>query len=1266
MPDHGVLHTVVTKLRICCNVLEYAGTRALQHPIAALFIFVVAQFAFTYRLLYWVTYYTFVLIGAIVLYGWWHAFQRRPAGLPAAPVTRRALRFTRPRDWQAYLERRRKESAPSQRTALVQNASIQTVLDDIQAYILRDFIASWFSQYITPDPTFPNHVDKLLYRALATIKNRLSSVDFVQFVINRAVPLLTTHITEYHRAEQALRGQRLQRSVTESNELDCQLASQYRGGRLHPAISANPTPTVPLELAYLRHVVEKILPLIFPPEECRSRIFRVLIREILVCKVLLPLMDMLVAPDYWNQMICLLTQAMVQEEQVLLRKIREALDRDSVLENQTSSTDVPKRRTFEEFVKMIKQCDNLLDALRIRDMISTELLTKRREIANCRSSDIINGVKVADTRIYLNRLQVALKRAEKRIVALGGRSKVSNQAPTLNRRPDIREILLDPLLLSYFTEYMDQEGRLSYLQCWMTLNGLSKQWNIDEMDEESASLAVEAGIFREDLAGVYQEHFAPNAPLKVTVDDGLRDRLSRLAYATDANSTDSVAEALQTLQYSQLQVFSVLEREDYVGFLRSNIYRRLLAHRMQDSAGEESFPSNVANEASKSGLSSESDRIPTQLDSVPEVMEKQSKPLMSMFRNRRRKSSWQRFLGDARPIDLIPLRTDSTDNVEAELTAILSGDEDAVFGKRSLLKKKSRSADRISGAGSDSELSRTKMGALSEPEDDTCIAKPSTSGTFRGFLRPKLMRSLSGGSTKKSSKSLKFTKSIDTLVDVKRDEVTGPEPRDINADVSAQGAELTHEILSFPRDDMLASDHTITVQPTTSEWRRNSQEEEEVNATIKLPAVFYEISSQIKKHEHAERQLQATIATAETQDMSEERLQELQLMRLGLITLAGQAKQRRKALADQLRAEFLSPPSTTVSIPSHNVHTSLSKKYAVFAILVSHRNTDGVASEWFVQRRYSEFFALHQELKQKWPSVGRFNFPGKVLTGVMKFRKDAVEDRRKGLESWLKAVMSIREICRYEPVREFVCGQEVLDSLFRQLASPEDETGGTPSAANVTNNVTVPLNQRRFTRGEGESGSLSSSYLDVSTEYPLQASMTPTSQPQRSPVLLKSPTGATSTVDIVLDLLIELFDLNARTNWLRRQAIALLLQNLFGGAVERRVTEAVRVLAEEDRLVEWLKLARNTVWPEGQLPAVPAQQRTGDQMRRAKLEAESRLKYIVPELLGGIVGRQNAKKGAGRIWSAVQNQRLNRQIAYVMLDEIVRWIFPEVADGDIR
>jgi len=47
-----------------------------------------------------------------------------------------------------------------------------------------------------------------------------------------------------------------------------------------------------------------------------------------------------------------------------------------------------------------------------------------------------------------------------------------------------------------------------------------------------------------------------------------------------------------------------------------------------------------------------------------------------------------------------------------------------------------------------------------------------------------------------------------------------------------------------------------------------------------------------------------------------------------------------------------------------------------------------------------------------------------------------------------------------------------------------------------------------------------------------------------------------------------------------------------------------------------------------------------------------------------MVGRQNARKGARRLFTVLQNKRLDQQLVYTMLDEILVALFPELEGLD--
>ena len=83
----------------------------------------------------------------------------------------------------------------------------------------------------------------------------------------------------------------------------------------------------------------------------------------------------------------------------LMTKIRETLERQNALDQMESGMReaMMSLRSYDEFLKLIKTCDNLLDGGRIRDALALEIQKKRTEIgivaeAFCTSA-IINSLR---------------------------------------------------------------------------------------------------------------------------------------------------------------------------------------------------------------------------------------------------------------------------------------------------------------------------------------------------------------------------------------------------------------------------------------------------------------------------------------------------------------------------------------------------------------------------------------------------------------------------------------------------------------------------------------------------------------------------------------------------------------------------------------------------------------------------------------------------------------------------------------------------------
>eukprot|EP00842_Homolaphlyctis_polyrhiza_P003456 jgi/Hompol1/4110/HPOL_006928-RA len=229
--------------------------------------------------------------------------------------------------WAKIADVRHRELTPFVPRRIIHNDAIQASLNNLVSFVSRDFVRSWYLPNISSDIAFVNRVEYSLHYALAEIKTRIDRIDLAQWALSKVLPAIVDHAREIRSAEHMLNAESVQRKqVGETDPQDHLLARYYRGGHLHPAVSCAKTPDPRLALSYLRTKIGPIVAAIFPKNEASSRVFVTLIKEILTYRILMPIIDMLSDPDYWNQMFDSMAESIIRQEESLGRKLDESLE----------------------------------------------------------------------------------------------------------------------------------------------------------------------------------------------------------------------------------------------------------------------------------------------------------------------------------------------------------------------------------------------------------------------------------------------------------------------------------------------------------------------------------------------------------------------------------------------------------------------------------------------------------------------------------------------------------------------------------------------------------------------------------------------------------------------------------------------------------------------------------------------------------------------------------------------------------------------------
>ncbi|OQR75197.1 sorting nexin-25-like [Tropilaelaps mercedesae] len=112
------------------------------------------------------------------------------------------------------------------------------------------------------------------------------------------------------------------------------------------------------------------------------------------------------------------------------------------------------------------------------------------------------------------------------------------------------------------------------------------------------------------------------------------------------------------------------------------------------------------------------------------------------------------------------------------------------------------------------------------------------------------------------------------------------------------------------------------------------------------------------------------------------------------------------------------------------------------------------------------------------------------------------------------------------------------------------------------------------------------------------------------------------------------------------------------GGCETQVLEGISWMMSESMFVYYMGLFKEAVWPGGKL-FVETQERTSQDMLNTKQDARNLLLNHVPEMMS-FLGSQNACKGTLKVFEALQNKQLNKQLFYDILEKVLYEFAPEL------
>jgi sorting nexin-25 len=666
-----------------------------------------------------------------------------------------SVAFIKPEHWRKEVLNVRRSTRYRARPLYPQSFVVSEGIDELLSFITRDFVSSWYHN-ISPSPTFANEVDRTIRIALDNLRDRLMDEDMISLVISRIFPIVTSHLKEFDVAERSVRGRNLNRNVTESGELDLAIAKKYREGRLHPAVSLSLSDQKGVQQEYLRKLAVGLLPQLFPGSVLNSRIVSVMIREIISCAVLLPIVTALSDPDTWNQLMEAYGRTALQDRKTV-RKLRAALDEHaSPAPKSKRGQPFPRlsvtdsERAFERFVRAIRKCNNLSDARRFRALVSSQL----------KQESAIEG----QDQVYLRRLETGKRLLDQKVAKLAKTGNDSDVPPSLDLRPEnispathetsLVDVMHSASGLSYFMEFMDRQKLMSLVQFWIVVDGFRNPLEDDFGDEAAPSSITWQPADRNDLA-LISESYLSKPELKVS--DESRRTVKAFLSAGKRATSEQYRKARMVVLTTQSTILEHLQEKYYPKFKESDLYWKYIA---SDEASATTQP--LARQSSPISVTFE---IPERRALPPLLSRASSQPGLRPSKDLRRaavSSSDVRSLGKLFDDD-----DSSRRSIDSERSGLFDDDYDTdnLATSTHSLGKDSQNGENET---SQSQVLETMEAALndiitSEPKNGKLEdLKGDSSGLF-GPERPDTARKLSEASQVDNRGNEKMRKSIASL-----------------------------------------------------------------------------------------------------------------------------------------------------------------------------------------------------------------------------------------------------------------------------------------------------------------------------------------------------------------------------------------------------------------------------------------------------------------------------------------------------------------------
>lgn len=881
-------------------------------------------------------------------------------------------------------------------------------------------------------------------------------------------------------------------------------------------------------------------------------------------------------------------------------------------------------RKFEKFIRAIRKANNISDIRRFRSEISSQL-----------KKDSVQG----QDPVYLRRLDIGRRILDQRLNKLSpGEHKTcstyqsNSKSVTKLEGASLVELLHDASGLTYFMEYMDRQNLMSLVQFWIVVNGLRTPLEDDLVDDEaSTSFLPWTEADRKDLAQIYDVYFSK---LELKVPDTSKKIVREFLKAGKKASPKQYYLARKEILRAQTITLEAMKEKHFVNFKKSDLFYKCLTSQetvnpwKQDNSipiqptldvtiQNRQIPQRVHSLPSMPPVVSDASRAPNKITSKheePSLYPQSSSDNTTTANN----IDPNFYTGNPSNLDNPALHDVHAYNDEI-CSSIHSLDQEAnhnIADKKVIQAMEMAFSFIMEDKSNVEELKKPSYGDQNRSQSLSQIQPLTNSRKSSGLDRVELF----GEKIEKPEKTEKPNISSLGLVNM-----------------SSRIGVFSDDDLFPDEEKFIADEHD---DPIEIEIDRDDEVHEASPGDLGLVEAITALSADIKRLENQEAIVDSMTRKAELTNNTAE-LRILKKSKASLQREIRHQKLQRQQYIIQESDNGLYGRSTIRIKSILFEKEDDGREYAAYIIEIQRNAGEQMpAATWTINRRYSEFLELHQKLREMYPTIRNANFPRRRM--VMKLQAEFLQKRKLALEQYLREILSLPEVCRSRELRTFLSEngpgsssgslneneenkKDLISRLFNSIIDGMEEILGS-----------IPVLDQISLAGQN--------ILSTATQQLMNMPATINEDPIKA-AEAEAELNAFENKELepfvkpICDIFLEVFELNRGNNWLRGQAVVVVLHQLLGGTIERKMRENVKGLFSEDAIIKYIGYLRESIWPEGKLRE-DKKPRTLAERSKSKADANFILSKMVPDLAASVVGRVNAQAASRRIFATFNNLRL--------------------------